>query len=123
MHVIVTVCETCNFSSEAKLQLDRTGGEMLAELLEQDARSDQQVQVRRHACLMGCARHCNVALSAAGKLTYVLGSFEPAPESAAAIMGFARLYAESATGQVPYRLWPEGVKGHFVARIPPLPAA
>lgn len=115
----IFVCDTCNYSTEAKTREDgKTGGEILAEFIE--AGAGEELTVKRQSCLMGCDRHCNVALSAPEKLDYVLGKFEPDEASAEAIIEYARLHAKSETGQVPYREWPEGVKGHFVARIPPL---
>jgi predicted metal-binding protein len=48
----------------------------------------------------------------------VLGHFAPTDASAEAVIDYARLHAESPTGQVPLKQWPQGVKGHFVARIP-----
>jgi predicted metal-binding protein len=38
------------------------------------------------------------------------------------VVDYARLHAESPTGQVPFKQWPQGVKGHFVARIPAIDA-
>ena len=67
---------------------------------------------------MGCGKGCNLAIQASGKLTYVMGDFEADPEQAAAIVEYARLHNESDTGQVPFRSWPQPVKGHFVSRIP-----
>mgnify|MGYP001021787131 CR=1 FL=1 len=46
---------------------------------------------------------------------------EAIEEAAKAIVGYATLHAASATGQVPYREWPQEIKGHFVTRHPPLP--
>lgn len=117
---IITVCDTCAFSADDKTHEGRSGGEMLAEAVEAAATAHAAVSVRRHSCLMGCARHCNVAISAPGKLSYVLGEFEPTAASAQAIVDYASLYARSETGAVPYKQWPAGVKGHFTARIPPL---
>lgn len=114
----ITVCDTCNFSSDQKMLDGKTGGEMLAELVETLA--PEGITVRRQSCLMGCDRHCNVALQDEGKLAYVLGKFTPDAEAAQAIVDYAKAYSESGTGQVPYKQWPQGVKGHFVARIPPL---
>lgn len=115
----VFVCDTCRFSRAEKIAPDgRTGGEMLAEIVEGLAVDAQDIVVRRQACLMGCDRHCNVAVTAPGKLTYVLGMFTPTEVSAEAIVDYARLHAESETGRVPFKQWPQGVKGHFVARIP-----
>ena len=70
---------------------------------------------------MGCTHGCNVAIQAQGKLAYTLGRFSPDADSAGAIVDYARLHADSDTGQVPFRQWPQGVKGHFVTRHPPLP--
>ena len=42
----------------------------------------------------------------------------PTAEAAEAIVDFARRYAASPDGAVPYRDWPEGMKGHFIARLP-----
>lgn len=119
MTTIITVCDTCNFASEQKMLNDKTGGEMLAEQVERIA-ADTDIEVRRISCLMGCERHCNVAIQGREKLTYVLGEFSPDAESAVAIVEYAERHAESETGQVPFKQWPQGVKGHFVARIPVL---
>ena len=62
-----------------------------------------------------------MAIQSDGKLNYTLGSFDPAQEDAEGIVAYARLHAQSETGQVPYREWPQAIKGHFVTRHPPLP--
>lgn len=98
---------------------DKTGGEILAEHVERIA-ADAGITVRRQSCLMGCERHCNIAIQGDDKLTYVLGKFAPDADSAAAIVEYAERHVESETGQVPFKQWPQGVKGHFVARIPAL---
>ena len=40
-------------------------------------------------------------------------------DAARAILDYALNHAASAEGQVPYALWPQGVKGHFLVRVPP----
>ena len=117
----ITVCDTCKRDDWDAETAGRTDGEALAELVEAAAAGVEEVAVRRHSCLMGCKQGCNVAVQGREKLNYTLGRFEPLAEAAEAIVGYARLHAESATGVVPYRQWPEGVKGHFVTRHPPLP--
>jgi predicted metal-binding protein len=118
---LLTVCDTCAFSATAKTEGGLTGGAILAGLVE-TLRADP-VAVRRHSCLMGCQHPCNVAIGAPGKMTYVLGGFAPERGSAEAILAFAALHGESPTGQVAFRSWPQGVRGHFIARVPPdLPA-
>lgn len=113
------ICETCAFSSDNKTENGRTGGELLAGLVE--GLQAGPVEVRRHPCLMGCDHSCNVALKSTGKIAYVLGGFRPTDEAAQGIMAFAQLYDESPTGQVPFKQWPKAIKGHFIARIPELP--
>lgn len=117
----IFVCDTCRWSAEERAGPDgRTGGERLAWHIERLAAGRPGLRVRRQSCLMGCERFCNTAIAAPGKLTYVLGRFAPTEDSAAAVVAYAELHAESPTGQVPFRQWPEGVRGHFVVRIPAL---
>ncbi|MDF0600866.1 DUF1636 domain-containing protein [Psychromarinibacter sp. C21-152] len=116
----ITICETCKREGWEESGATETDGARLAEAIE--ARPvPEGVRLRRHACLMGCGKGCNVAIQAAGKLCYTLGGFEPGAEAAQALLDYAALHAQSDSGQVPYRQWPQGVKGHFVTRHPPLP--
>jgi len=119
----ITICDTCKREGWDAEKAGATDGEVLAALVESAlSRSGAGLQSRRVSCLMGCKHGCNVAVQAEGKLNYTLGRFEPDAAAAEAIVAWAQLHAESETGQVPYRQWPEGVKGHFVTRHPPLPA-
>lgn len=124
----ITICDTCKRSDvpEVSPRADgRTDGEALAELVEAGlaAKPNPDLQTRRVSCLMGCTHGCNVAIQSEGKLSYTLGRFTPDAEAAEALTEYAALHAQSDSGQVPYRSWPEGVKGHFVTRHPPLPKA
>ena len=112
------ICDTCAFSTEEKMFDGRTGGDILAELVE--AIDTGEVEVHRHSCLMGCEHSCNIALKEEGKITYVLGNFRPTKDAAQGIAEYAQLYASSETGQVPFKQWPKAIKGHFIARIPAL---
>lgn len=113
------VCDTCAFSAEEKLRDGRSGGEILGNHVARLTAKTPAVEFVPHSCLMGCEHSCNVALQCPGKITYVIGAFRPTVESAEAIVAFAEKYAASETGRVPYREWPQGVKGHFIARVPP----
>lgn len=117
----ITVCDTCKREDWATRAPARSDGEELAELIAARLAAIPGVRMRRHACLMGCGKGCNVAIQARGKIAYTLGGFAPDAEAAEAILAYARLHFQSATGQVPFRQWPQGVKGHFVTRHPPLP--
>ncbi len=107
-------------SRGAAPEAGRTCGETLATLVEEAATGVAGVATRRHACLMGCTGACTVAVQARGKMCYTLGRFEPSPEAAAAIVAWAARHAELPAGIVPYREWPEAIRGHFVTRHPPL---
>ena len=115
----IIVCDTGDYSVLEKTRDGKTGGEIMAEHVERLA-AETGLKVRRQSCLMGCERHCNVAIQAEDKLTYVLGKFDPTTKSAEAVVEYAQRHAESESGQVPFKQWPQGVKGHFVARIPSL---
>ncbi|SDE71314.1 DUF1636 family protein [Limimaricola pyoseonensis] len=117
----ITICDTCKREGWDAAS-GATDGERLAALIETEAEG-RRVRTRRVSCLMGCQQGCNVAVQAAGKLNYTLGRFEVSEETARGIVDWAELHAESASGQVPYRTWPQAVKGHFVTRHPPLPEA
>lgn len=115
----VVVCNTCRFSAEERETPDGVrGGALLAEAL-REAAAGTGVAVQEMPCLFNCTQHCSIHLRAPGKIGYVLGRFEPTPEAARAIVDYAVAYAASAEGVVPYRQWPEGVKGHFIVRVPP----
>ncbi|MEL6284132.1 MAG: DUF1636 domain-containing protein, partial [Pseudomonadota bacterium] len=120
----ITICTTCK---REELSLKPTTeaetpahGEQLLEKVRAAAEGHETVAVRGVACLMGCSHGCNAAITADGKMSYVLGSFTPDEVSAGALVEYAVKHAENENGVVPYRQWPQGVKGHFVARIPPL---
>lgn len=116
----ITICDTCKRDDWSAESHGRPHGEDLAERIEARAK-DVGVRTRRVSCLMGCTHGCNVAVQGEGKLAYTLGGFTPDDDAAQAIVDYAALHAQSDTGQVPYRTWPQGVKGHFITRHPPLP--
>ncbi|MHB1104137.1 MAG: DUF1636 family protein [Devosia sp.] len=120
MPVDVTVCTTCKYGPTAAFDAaGRTGGEILAEALEAAAGNRRAVlRISRHECLWACRNSCAVLIQAAGKTGYLAGRFEAGAAAAAAIAAWAEAYAQSADGAVPYPMWPEAIKGHFIARIP-----
>lgn len=117
------VCNTCRWSEDAREDDQGVrGGARLAEALRAAKEGDARLAslaVEEMACLFNCNQHCSVHLRAPGKIGYVLGRFAPTAEAAQAIVDYAAAYLESPEGVVPYRQWPEGVKGHFIVRIPP----
>ncbi len=116
----ITICDTCKRDGWETGDMALTDGERLADMIEARAK-DSTVKTRRNSCLMGCTHGCNVAIQAAGKLAYTVGNFTPDETTADAIVTYAELHAESDRGQVPYRQWPQDIKGHFITRHQPLP--
>ena len=121
MTACLVVCTTCRFSSDEPTDsVGLLGGRRLLDAivaLVKDEAADS-LRVEEQACLWACSSHCSLYLSDKDKPAYLAGRFEPTQESAQAIVAFARLYAASPDGAVAYRDWPEGVKGHFIARLP-----
>lgn len=116
----ITICDTCKRPGWETGNMALSDGEILANLIEKRAEGST-VKTRRTSCLMGCTHGCNVAIQAAGKLAYTVGNFEPDARAADAIVTYAELHADSPSGQVPYKSWPQAIKGHFITRHQPLP--
>lgn len=118
----LVVCTTCRFSSEQPVDAaGRSGGQSLLNAVTAAVEATKGIgclRVERQACLWACSSHCSVYLSQPGKPGYLAGGFAPTAQDAQAIADFAHLYANSPQGAVPYRDWPEGMKGHFIARLP-----
>lgn len=121
MTTTITICDTCK-REDWDAASGQTDGEALAALIEAAAQTVEGVATRRHSCLMGCDRACNVTLQAPGKMAYTLGQFDPTAEAAQGIVAYAANHAKMENGVVPYREWPQAIKGHFVTRHPPLEA-
>ena len=119
----VVACSTCRFSADAREdEHGIRGGARLAEALRVMMASDPRyasIAVQDMPCLFACSDHCTVHIRAPGKIGYVLGRFTPDDESARAILDYALHHAASEEGRVPFRDWPQGVKGHFLVRVPP----
>ncbi len=119
----VVACNSCRHSNEARSDDDgTTGGATLIAALRRLKASDPAyaaIAVQEMPCLFACDRFCVVHLRAPGRIGYVMGGFSPDEAAARAILDYAALHAQSDAGQVAYRDWPEGVKGHFITRMPP----
>ena len=119
MTTTLIVCATSGYdpaAPTAERPGERFARQLEARLAERGAPAPR---LQRTACLMACKRHCSVALRAPGKYAYVLGGFAPSAAAADALLDYAAGYQASDTGVVPFKQWPEGVKGHFIARMPP----
>ena len=119
----IVACNTCRFSAAARTDGDgRRGGATLVATLRRVQQSDPRyaaIAVDEMPCLFACTDHCTVHIRAPGKIGYVLGRFAPDEAAARAVLDFAVAHAASDEGRVLFRFWPEGVKDHFIVRIPP----
>jgi len=119
----VVACNTCRHSATDKEDGGGTrGGANLVAALRAVKDSDARyggIAVQEMPCLFACAEFCTVHLRAPGKVGYVLGRFAADRDAATAILDYAVHYAASEHGRVPFKQWPQGVKGHFITRTPP----
>ena len=118
--VELVACFTCGGS--ARDAHGRTAGEQLLSQLHSlnEARSQSPVAVTSVRCLWLCKRSCAVHLRAEGRVSYLLAELEPSEVTATALLDYASMYAASLDGAVPFKQWPQPLRGHFVARLPAL---
>jgi predicted metal-binding protein len=113
---ILHVCTTC----KGDLVLDETAprpGARLHDALAAALAGEAAIRVVPVECLSNCRRACTVALSGAGRWSYVYGDLSPG--SADTVAEGARRYAAQADGLVPWRERPEAFRKGVIARIPP----
>jgi predicted metal-binding protein len=119
----VVACNTCRHDKDAREDEGGVrGGARMVEALRAVKASDSRyaaIAVQEMPCLFACTEFCTVHLRAPGKVGYVLGRFTPDADAAGAILDYAVHYAASDHGRVPFKQWPQGVKGHFITRTPP----
>ncbi len=119
----VVACNSCRHDTERPEDAQgRRGGAQLLEALRQVQAADPRyagIAVQDMACLFACSEFCTVHLRAPSKVGYVMGRFTPDTDAARAILDYALAYAQSEEGKVPFKSWPQGVKGHFICRTPP----
>lgn len=119
----IVACNTCRHSS-AERENDfgmRHGAKMIAVLrsVQESGARYAGISVQEMPRLFACTDFCTVHLRAPGKVGNVLGRLAPDEESATAIFDHAIHYAASERGRVPFKEWPQGVRGHFITRTPP----
>ena len=115
--VTVFICVTCRgFGGD-----DQRPGRLLFDAVTSRLRScvDCDVRVTPVECLSVCKRPCTIALTAAGKWTYVVGDLDPEVH-VDDIVNMAVRYGLTDDGIVPWRERPQSFRKGVVSRIPPL---
>ncbi len=121
----LVLCNTCRFPDGRKVADDgRTGGQtLIAELralLAEHGRRD--VDVEEQACLWNCTQSCSVAIRDTERFSYITGKHVATRTQAEAILQWFDAHGASPSGEVPFKQWPDAMRGHFIARIPPVKA-
>jgi predicted metal-binding protein len=117
------MCTTCRLSVEQKTGADgRTGGEIFIDHMARALAERQctEIELQTQACLWNCRRHCSVVLRDDRRFSYFTGDHEPTRAQAEAILDWFIDHGRTETGEVPFRQWPDRMRGHFIARIPPV---
>lgn len=113
----IMVCTTCRHTGTTC----RPGYDLIAKLNAALAAAgpalSDDFQVSGTSCLAGCGRPCTVAFCAGTKATYLFGDIAKDCDIAA-LVEFARLYAERADGMSNSAERPDGLKGKTLARVP-----
>jgi predicted metal-binding protein len=121
----LVLCNTCKFPDGRKVADDgRTGGQtLIAELravLAENGRAD--IDVVEQSCLWNCTQSCSVAIRDTERFSYITGKHVATRAQAEAILHWFDKHGATETGEVPFREWPDAMRGHFIARIPPVKA-
>lgn len=111
----IFVCTACRRGEDADV---RPGEPFIAALRERLQSESAGILVSAVECLGVCKRPCTVALSGAGKWTYVLGDLD-ATDHIEEFVAAAKAYAASDTGIVPWKERPPCFKKGVVSRTPP----
>jgi predicted metal-binding protein len=116
--VELLACETCGGAERSTHGSAR--GERLLGLLKSasETRSETQISVSSVRCMWLCKRPCAMHIRGGQRAGYLLAELEASAEVANALLDYAVLYRNSSDGAVPYREWPQALRGHFVCRVP-----
>lgn len=120
MTTTIFVCVSCRHSlGDDEAAFDQPG-RVLVEAIEAHLRVDGPAPLAVTAvdCLAVCKRPCTIALSGAGKWTYLIGDIDP-DRHAGEIVAAARSFAASQNGIVPWRERPASFRKGVIARVPP----
>jgi predicted metal-binding protein len=120
--VTIYLCITCRRKTgEAEGAFDLPGRILAARLAQRMTRrgGNCAINVVPVECLAVCKRPSTLALTAAGKWTYLIGDLDPEAH-VEEILAAAESYGASADGIVPWKERPPTFRKGVIARTPPV---
>jgi predicted metal-binding protein len=117
--VELVACATCGGAADRDEHGKTRGERLLRQLDDAVTEGDAGVSLSSVRCLWACKRSCAVHVRSPGRAGYVLVELEPTAESARALLDYAVMYGASSDGAVPFKQWPQPLRGHFLCRLPP----
>jgi predicted metal-binding protein len=114
--VELIACETCGGSADRETHGSTRGERLIAQL--RAAGPTPGVALSSVRCLWACSRSCAVHLRSEGRVGYVLAELEPDEVTAKALLEYAAMYGQTTDGAVPFKTWPQALRGHFLCRLP-----
>jgi predicted metal-binding protein len=119
----LVVCSNCRFSERAhEDENGQRGGALFAASLMASLAGHpcrDRIEIQPMPCLYACGNYCSAYIRSERRFGYILGRFTPSREHALALLDYVAQYLNTTDGVVPYSHWPRGIKGHFLARVPP----
>lgn len=116
---VLSVCISCRAGQELPPDAERPGETLFKAI--RDLGAPEGVSLMPVKCLSACKNGSAVALSAAGKWSYVYGQLTPS--DAPDILAGAKAYRETTDGLIPWRERPIQFRKQSLARVPPLPSS
>ena len=113
--VVISICTTCK-SQDAAAEV--VGPILLAAVRDIISSDVSGIAIRAVQCLGVCKRPTTAAVSGPDRYTFVFADLQPA-DGAAALRDFAKSYARSDYGLVPWRERAQVLRRGMIARIPP----
>ncbi|MBO0350394.1 DUF1636 domain-containing protein [Phormidium pseudopriestleyi FRX01] len=117
------ICSLCRFSRKEPTQNGLSGGEYLIQQVQAELQAknlESAVQIQPVRCMAACSDACNVTLTAAEKITFILSGLSPT-ESPTELAHFCQQYAASSDGKVPYKERPDIIRESTAFVLPPFP--
>lgn len=118
----LVICTTCRFPGGEKHDAGgQTGGQAMVAAVKRvlAGQGREDVAVNEQACLWNCTQGCSVAIRDTDRFSYITGRHPPTDAQADAIVQWYDAHGATDNGEVPFREWPQAMRGHFIARIPP----